>query len=78
MEATKQLYRKYQNSNANSRLRSNLLNKLEKGIESEEFVKNQNCYINLRKNSPIDRYAEIGATLGLHYQSAYDQMMQDA
>lgn len=54
------------------------MNKLEISVESEEFVKNQNCYINLRKNSPIDRYAEIGATLGLHYQSAYDQMMQDA
>jgi hypothetical protein len=42
-------------------------------IESEEFVKNQNHYINYRRNSPLDnRYAEIGADLGLHYNSTYE------
>ena len=42
-------------------------------IESEEFVKNQNHYINYRRNSPLDNlYAEIGADLGLHYNSTYE------
>ena len=47
-------------------------------LESEEFVKNQNCYINYRKNDSENRYAEVGANLGLHYQSAYDKMQYEA
>jgi hypothetical protein len=47
-------------------------------IESEEFVKNQNQYLNLRKSSPEGRYAEIGATLGQHYNQAYEQMQYEA
>ena len=49
-------------------------------IESEEFIKNQNCFkhLGLRKNIPEDRYSEVGVNLGLHYQSAYDQMQYEA
>jgi len=48
-------------------------------IESEEFVKNQNQFINFRRNSPQDnRYAEIGANLGIHYNSTYEQMHNEA
>ena len=46
--------------------------------ESEEWVKNQNCYINLRKTDADLKFAEVGATLGLHYQQAYDKMQDDA
>jgi len=47
-------------------------------VESEEWVKNQNLYINLRKTESDYRFAEVGANLGLHYQQAYDRMQDDA
>jgi hypothetical protein len=77
------LYKKYENSTVNNKLRSKEMkncliwgcskNALLWKIESEEFLKNQNCYIRLRRNEGMDsRYAEVGASLGLTYQQAYD------